>query len=184
MLEIRTLYDQPAKLALLCMSVSFALIAGAHGFERIGGLAPCALCLDQREAHWMALFASLVTLILAKWTQMTRAIIAVVGVLMAVYIFSTGLSLYHAGVEWHWWPGPAGCSGSQIIETPEDLLKQLEKGAVGPSCKDAAWRLFGMSMAGYNMVISFAMSVLTGKAFFALGRKIRHNAYKNTAFDH
>jgi disulfide bond formation protein DsbB len=122
-------------------------------------MAPCLLCLDQREAHWAAIAAggiALVVVTLGK--KSTRVVAASLGALAILYGFSSALAGYHAGVEWGFWPGPDTCSASgEDLAAGSDLLASLDKPAAGPSCSDAAWRMAGISMAGYNALISLGL---------------------------
>jgi disulfide bond formation protein DsbB len=67
------------------------------------------------------------------------------------------LAAYHAGVEWHLWPGPQECSGDPNFGRSGSLLEQLNT-VIVVRCDEAAWRLFGISLAGYNVVISVALA--------------------------
>ncbi len=148
----RPLVDQALTLAAL---TSAALLAGAHLFERVGGLAPCALCLDQREAHWTALALALAGVTIAIALKWRRAAAATVGACALVYLVSAGLAFYHAGVENHFWPGPATCSGGGPVEIGNGSLADiLNQKPDAPSCSEAAWRFLGVSMAGYNLLAS------------------------------
>jgi disulfide bond formation protein DsbB len=72
------------------------------------------------------------------------------------------LGIYHAGVEWHWWAGPADCSGPLTdLRTGGSLLDQLHAVHV-VRCDEAAWRFLGLSLAGYNVLISLALAVIAG----------------------
>lgn len=156
--KTKPLVDQALILAAL---TSASLLAGAHGFETFGGLAPCALCLDQREAHWTALTIALVGIAISKVLKWRRAAAATVGACALVYLVSAGLAFYHAGVENHYWPGPATCSGGGPVELGEGSLADiLNQKPEGPSCSEAAWRMFGVSMAGYNGLISAGLFAL------------------------
>jgi len=152
-------------LLALCAAASAALLAGAHAFERLGGLAPCPLCLDQREAHWTALAVALVGLGAARITRSWLAATAALGALALVYAFSAGLSFYHSGVEWDFWAGPATCSGGPTAVSEADLLSALSGGPVdAPACDEAAWRMLGVSMAGYNFLVSAALCLAAAAA--------------------
>jgi disulfide bond formation protein DsbB len=84
--------------------------------------------------------------------------LALLALVMAV---STGLGVYHAGVEWKWWPGPADCSGPLSgMGSAGDLLQRMQSQTV-VRCDDAAWRFLGISLAGYNAVISLVLVVVT-----------------------
>lgn len=164
----------PERALGLGVVVSAALLAGAHTFEAFG-YAPCQLCLDQREAHWTALGIGVAGLIAARILKASRAATAAVGALALVYAVSAGLAFYHAGVEWRFWPGPATCAAGGDFQLGDGGLgAALEKGPSGPSCVDAAWRLFDVSMAGYNMLISAALfAICLAAAVFASRRTER-----------
>jgi disulfide bond formation protein DsbB len=154
---IKAIQSRPMvdKALLLAALTSAALLIGAHLFEKVGGLAPCALCLDQREAHWTALALSLAGVVIAVGLRWRRAAAATVGACALVYLVSAGLAFYHAGVENHFWPGPATCAGGGHVDLGGgSLADALTEGPDAPSCSEAAWRLLGVSMAGYNLLAS------------------------------
>ena len=152
------LSSAPRGALAISAAASASLLAGAHAFERFGGLAPCALCLDQREAHWAGLGVALAGLALAALFKARRVAAAAAGAAALVYLVSAGLAFYHAGVEHKFWPGPATCSGSGPVTVDAASLDDvLSGGAPIVSCTDAAWTLFGVSMAGYNLLASAAL---------------------------
>ncbi|MEM0929438.1 MAG: disulfide bond formation protein B [Pseudomonadota bacterium] len=178
--------ERPLQTIGLCVGVSLLLLAGAHLFERVGGLPPCPLCLDQREAHWAAAAAGGLTLILARIGTGQRTMASALGALTLLYIFSTGLAGYHAGVEWGFWPGPATCSsaGTADLASSADLLASLSGPADSPSCSDAAWRMAGISMAGYNSLISAGLAVIALIACTGVAKTIRNDKIGSVHFVH
>ena len=93
--------------------------------------------------------------------QAPRKLIAV-GFLaiIAAMLCGAALGTYHAGVEWKFWPGPTDCSGPVTDFTKRgSLLDQLQSVQV-VRCDEAAWRLFGVSLAGYNVLISLALAAI------------------------
>lgn len=154
---------------------SAALLAGAHLFEAFG-YAPCTLCLDQREAHWTALAVAAAGLVAHFLFKSPLAAAAAVGATALVYAVSAGLAFFHAGVEFHYWPGPASCAGASSGATDvDDLTKALAQGAHGPACEEAAWRLLGVSMAGYNLIFSAGLFALTLMAALSAARSARRS---------
>lgn len=152
---------------------SALLLAGAHIFEAFG-YAPCPLCLDQREAHWLALAVAVAGIAAHMVFRARLAAAAAVGAAALVYAVSAGLSGYHAGVEWKFWPGPKSCAAQG--ETPTDIGdigKALDEKIVGPSCEAAQWRLLGVSMAGYNFLVSSGLFALTLAAALNAAREAR-----------
>ncbi|HNR75559.1 MAG TPA: disulfide bond formation protein B [Parvularculaceae bacterium] len=173
-LENRTLIE---KSLIASASASGALLIGAHLFEHVGGLAPCALCLDQREAHWTGLALAVIGIVGAIALRWRRAAIATVGACALVYLVSAGLALYHAGVENHYWPGPATCSGGGPVDVgPGGLADILNQKPGAPSCSEAAWRFLGVSMAGYNLLISAGLFAFCLIAAAAAVREERRSA--------
>jgi disulfide bond formation protein DsbB len=154
---------------------SALLLAGAHIFEAMG-YAPCPLCLDQRSVHWLALAVAVVGLIAQTVFKARIAAAATVGAAALVYAVSAGLSGYHAGAEWKFWPGPKSCAASagELPTTIEDLTAGLEgKKILGPSCVEAQWRLLGVSMAGYNFLVSSGLFALALAAALAGANEAR-----------
>jgi len=140
---------------------SAAMLAAAHAFERFGGYAPCLLCLRQREVYWTAGGLALAILAVSRWKSGVRA--GGSAALGLVFLFGAGLAGFHAGVEWDWWQGPAACaaaaSGSDL--SVGSVLEALGAPQRAPGCDTAPWRLAGLSMAGYNALISLGLSLLS-----------------------
>jgi len=145
-----------------------ALLAIAHAFQRFGGLAPCHLCLEQRTVYWVALALGLMGFMASRVAPGRRTLRIVAAVLLVVFLWQVALAGYHAGVEWKWWPGPQSCSGLSKAKAAD--LEALLNGAriTGPSCDVAAWRMLGLSMAGWNAI---AALVLAGLSAFAIVAK-------------
>jgi disulfide bond formation protein DsbB len=79
-------------------------------------------------------------------------------VIAAVMLWNTGLSAYHAGVEWKFWAGPNDCSSPlNSLGSTGDLLKQLQNIRI-VRCDEAAWRFFGISLAGYDVLVSLFLA--------------------------
>ncbi len=150
-------------LALAALAAA-GMLGVAHAFETFGHYPPCELCYSQRDAHWAALWVSLAGLMVGRFRPAAaRWVCVVVGL---VFVVSTGLASYHAGVEWKWWPGPSTCTGAHIkAVTAADMAALL-----GPTkthivrCDEAAWRMFGISMAGYNALASLVFAILSFSA--------------------
>lgn len=158
------------KALALSFLASGALLAGAHAFQAVG-YAPCALCLDQREAHWAALGVAGAGLAASLVIRAPIAAAAAVGALALIYAVSAGLSFFHVGVEWGFWQGPASCSGGfGGVSDVAALGEALSRRVIPPSCSEAAWRLFGVSMAGYNLLISSGLFTLALAAALGAAR--------------
>lgn len=133
-------------------------ILTALAYEHIGGYEPCHLCLLQRWAYYFAIPVSLVAVMTAtRLPALAAGALALCGLAFAI---NAGLGVYHAGVEWHWWPGPAECSGGvSLAREAEKLLQSLQEAEV-VRCDQPAFRFLGLSFAGYNVLLSSALAVV------------------------
>ncbi|MFK7835561.1 MAG: disulfide bond formation protein B [Sulfitobacter sp.] len=133
---------------------SLALLLGAFGFQHLGGLLPCKMCLWQRWPHAAAVLIGAVILLGGA-----RAL----AWLGAVAAATTGaIGAYHAGVEWGWWPGPTSCSGggTDLGSMDGSDLLSLDTPTGVIMCDEIVWQLFGLSMAGWNAVIAFGLAAI------------------------
>jgi disulfide bond formation protein DsbB len=150
----------PVVAAALVAAGGAATILGAYFFQYVLKLPPCPLCLDQRIAYYVSIPLAVV-LAFAAARQAPRPLLAAgFAVIALAMLFNAGLALFHAGVEWKWWPGPRECSGPiNDLGAGGDLLSQLQTVSV-VRCDEAAWRFLGLSLAGYNVLISLALAAL------------------------
>lgn len=158
--------NSPAyRLGALALLAALAAIATAWGFEIIGGFVPCPLCLLQRWAYYFGIPALFVALILLTAGR-ERAAGLLFFIVALAFLSNAGLGVYHAGAEWKFWAGPQTCSGAQGVATSAgDLLKNLANTHV-VRCDEAQVRIFGLSFAGWNVIASFFLSMITLKAAF------------------
>ncbi|MBV9747799.1 MAG: disulfide bond formation protein B [Acetobacteraceae bacterium] len=135
---------------LLALLIPAALLAGAWGFQLIGGLTPCEMCHWQRWPHYAAL--AVAALAFAARGNARVALVALAAVLIAA---SGVIGVLHAGVEYHWWNGftactaPTSISGATAAERLDSLLRQPVV-----RCDTPQWTLGGVSMAGFNALFS------------------------------
>jgi disulfide bond formation protein DsbB len=152
--------DKTAALAIA--AIGAATILGAYFFQYVLGLPPCPLCLEQRIPYYIAIPLALVTAFGASLGAPAWRLRMGFALLAAAMLVSAGLGVYHAGIEWKFWPGPTECSGAlPPLGGNIDLLKQVQTTAV-VRCDEAAWRLFGLSLAGYNVLISAGLALFAG----------------------
>jgi disulfide bond formation protein DsbB len=150
-------------------TASVAFLVAALGFQYLGHLPPCELCLWQRWPHVGAAVVGLGGSLLIRVGLLERGAARGVAGLAALLIAISGaIGVYHAGVEWHWWPGPQTCTGDAFRYTGG----RLDLNAPTVLCDIAAWRLFGLSLAGYNTLFSFGISALGGILLVRPGRKV------------
>ena len=151
--------DASARLAnALLLTGSAALLGGALAFQHIGGLAPCEMCMWQRWPHVTVLILGLIAWALRS----NRAIVVLAALAMLV---GAVIGYFHAGVEYHWWPGPPACTAPPLAAGGDFIASVLATPLI--RCDAAAWTLFGVSMAGYNALFS----TLIGGAALWLGLK-------------
>jgi disulfide bond formation protein DsbB len=143
--------------ALAVAVIGAATILGAYFFQYVLGLAPCPLCLEQRIPYYVAIPIAVIVAV-AAWRRAPRAVVAGgLAVVMFAMLIGTALAVYHAGVEWKWWQGPQDCSGPLNPLGSGNLLNDLQSVRV-VRCDEAAWRFLGLSLAGYNAIISLALA--------------------------
>lgn len=133
-------------------------LAGAWYFQLVVGLAPCPLCLEQRIPYYVGVPLALVAVALASAgkANFARMALSLTAMLMTL---AACLAIYHAGVEWGFWQGPTACSGSGPALGGGNLLDSLQQARV-VRCDEAPWRLFGLSLAGYNAFIAVALTLV------------------------
>ena len=137
------------QLISLASFASLALIMGAYSFEYIGGFLPCKLCYWQRYPH----FLNILIFPIFYLFQMRSLIF--IG--MMSMLISTILAFYHVGVEQKYWLGPNSCTNSSIENLTTDQLLDQIMNAPLVRCDEIAWELIGVSMAGWNVLISFCL---------------------------
>lgn len=136
---------------------SIALMGSVYFFQHVLGYAPCKMCIWQRWPHAIAIVIGIIALALRD------ARIAFLGGLAA--LTTSAIGLYHAGVEQKWWEGPNTCtSGSTEGISAADLLNQILAAPVA-RCDEIAWDFIGVSMAGWNSIISLCFAIIWFTAF-------------------
>jgi len=145
---------------------AIVIILTALGFEHIGGYQPCELCLLQRWAYYFSIPATFVALALVSAAQPRWAAIVFFAVALA-FLANAGLGAYQAGAEWKFWPGPSTCSGLQAVTTDAGgLINALERTNV-VRCDEPQIRIFLLSFAGWNTLISLVLFAVGLRAVFA-----------------
>ena len=147
--------------ATFVFALSLATIGSAWAFEA-AGYAPCELCLAQRIPYYIAIpFAAL--LALAAPALPAGLARFGLGLLALLFAGSCVFGLYHAGVEWHFWPGPTACTGGFV--STGDIMEDLKRTKV-VQCDVVAIRILGLSLAGWNAVVSAAIAWLAGRGAY------------------
>jgi disulfide bond formation protein DsbB len=149
-----------ASAAIAIAVVGATTIAGAWIFQYGLGYSPCPLCLEQRYAYYFAVPLAAMTAVGDQAGASRKVLIAALVAIAAGMLWNTGLGIYHSGVEWHWWRGPQTCSGAaEPLGSGRSLVDQLRSINV-VRCDEAPWRFLGLSLAGYNALISILLAAL------------------------
>jgi disulfide bond formation protein DsbB len=176
MSEITTsmIRSRPVASAAIAIAVVGAVtILGAWFFQYGLGLKPCPLCLEQRYAYYFAIPLA-VMVVLGDHAGASRKVLLAALIAIALgMLWNAGLGVYHSGVEWGWWQGPQECSGAlDDLGSAGGLLNKLQSITV-VRCDEAAWRFLGLSLAGYNALISLALAAI---AAWGAAMEWRHKA--------
>jgi len=156
--------------ALAIAIIAAATLAGAWFFQLVLDIRPCPLCLEQRYAYYLAIpLGALVALAAARDAPRTL-LMAGLAILGLAALGNAWLGAYHAGVEWHFWQGPTDCTGPVgNLGSASNLLERLDTVKV-IRCDEVQWRFLGLSLAGYNVLISLLMAAI---AVWGIGRSAR-----------
>ena len=142
--------------AAFLLVASAAILGAAFGFQYIGGLAPCVLCWWQRYAHMAAIVLAAVAVV-ASGRGSSRAGWMLVAATGLALLAGAGIAAFHVGVEQHWWAGTAECGSTLGAASGIDQLRARLLAQPIVRCDEIAWSLFGVSMAGYNFLLSLAL---------------------------
>ncbi len=154
---------------LLLLAASIAVVGAAWASQLWGGLQPCELCLYERWPYYAVIAASALALLAGKRRVTTTAL----AFAALVFLAGAGLAFYHVGVEQHWFAGPSACTGGGPANSIEELRRRLL--AQQPvACDQPQWSLFGVTLAGWNLLASL---LLAAGALWAL----RHGGDRRVA---
>ena len=158
------------KAALAIAAIAAATLAGAWYFQLVLDIRPCPLCLEQRYAYYLAVPLGVLTALAATRDARAAALAGLVLLALAA-LGNAGLGGYHAGVEWDYFKGPTDCSGPIAdLGSAGTLLQRLDTVKI-IRCDEVQWRFLGLSLAGYNVLISLSMAAL---ALWGIRRSAAH----------
>ncbi|MCF8476143.1 MAG: disulfide bond formation protein B [Pseudolabrys sp.] len=150
--------DPPLTAAAIVVLGGGVTIGGFFFFQYVLGYPPCPLCLDQRLAFYVAVPLAALLWLGAGHGAARKVLFLGFLAVAGVMLWNAGLSAFHAGVEWKFWPGPTDCSGPiDGFGSAGNMLKQLQSIRI-VRCDEAAWRLFGLSLAGYDVLVSLFLA--------------------------
>jgi disulfide bond formation protein DsbB len=156
--------------ALATAAIAAATLAAAWFFQLVLDIRPCPLCLEQRYAYYLAIPLGALVALAAARNAPRAVLVAGLALLALAALANAFLGGYHAGVEWGFWPGPTECSGPLLdLGKAASLFDNLDKVKV-IRCDQVQWRFLGVSLAGYNVLISLGMSML---AAWGIARSVR-----------
>ncbi|HWI28890.1 MAG TPA: disulfide bond formation protein B [Stellaceae bacterium] len=143
-------------LPLLLFIASAAVLAAVWASQIWGHLVPCELCLYERWPYYAVLVLSAAALISGR-SGVAKAALALAAL---IFLAGAALAFYHVGVERHWFAGPTACTGSGAADSLEEFRRRLL--AQQPvACDQAQWSLFGVTLAGWNVVASLVLALFS-----------------------
>lgn len=147
----------PANAILVTLAAAIAVLGGAYIFQYGFDYHPCELCLYQRLPWWVVIAIGCA----AFWSRkrlpgLSNMLLVLMGITLIAGALLAG---FHAGVEWKWWKGPTDCTSVPLDFDNLDDLAAAISAVPAVRCDDVAWSLFGISMAGYNFLISAALGL-------------------------
>jgi disulfide bond formation protein DsbB len=153
--------SRPLAAAAIAIAVAgAAAILGAWYFQYVIGLKPCPLCFEQRYAYYFAVPLAVLVMMGDHVGASRKVLIAALIAIAAGMAWNAWLGVYHSGIEWKWWPGPQECAVlGEAIGPAGNLAQQLQSFNV-VRCDEAAWRFLGLSLAGYNALISLLLAAI------------------------
>lgn len=151
----------PTRAAFFVAIAGAAALGAALYFQYWLGYVPCALCLWQRWAYYLGIPLALALALMAAAGQGRILVRLGLWLLALAFAANAVLGLYHAGIEWGFWPGPATCASGAVGPSSGNLLQDLRNTRIVP-CDAAPWRFAGLSFAGWNMVISAGLALVAG----------------------
>ncbi len=151
--------NMPFAAAAIIAGIGVLTLATVYYYQYVRLILPCPLCLEQRMAYYATIPLAVLLLLGANHGANRKVLMLGFLAIAGIMLWNTGLSAFHAGVEWKWWQGPLDCSGPLDNINAGDLLNQLKRVSI-VRCDEAAWRLFGISMAGYDVFISLGLAIV------------------------
>ena len=163
----KSLIIGPSGVALGLFLASLAVLGSAYASQYWGGLAPCELCLYQRWPWRIVGGLGLLALWVVPRPRLWRFVVGFCGLtLMAGAV----IAVYHVGIEQHWWLGPASCTSAGTPASLAELKAQIMAAPV-VLCDQIQWSLFGVTLAGFNAIISFFAATASLAAVWSSARR-------------
>lgn len=152
--------DSPLSAAAIVAIIGVLTMAAVYYVQYVMLLAPCPLCLEQRMAFYVSIPLAALLWLGASFGASKKVLFLGFLVIVGFMLWNTGLSTYHAGVEWKWWQGPTDCSGPiDKIGSVTNMLNQLQRISL-VRCDEAALRILGISLSGYDALVSLFLALV------------------------
>jgi disulfide bond formation protein DsbB len=166
--------EQPIGAAALVVTLGgAAAILAAFYFQYVLNYLPCPLCYQQRIPYYVTIPLALAVAVGALLDAPRALLLAGLAVIAAALLWNAGLGVYHAGIEWKWWAGPQDCSAPVTsFGGTGGLMRQLQNINV-VRCDEAPWRFLGLSLAGWNVLISLGLALVAVWGLAAGRRAVR-----------
>jgi len=157
----------PTRALALVLAASVVVLGSALASQYIGGLRPCILCLYQRVPYAAVIALSGLALLAPAVGRPLRPALArgVLAFCAVIFLVGAGIAAFHVGVEQGWWAGTETCTGPDLNAMSPSQLRAYLMQAPIVRCDEVAWALFGISMAGYNVLVSLVLAA--GSAWLA-----------------
>jgi len=144
---------------LVLTAASIAILGAAYAFEYLGGFVPCELCWWQRYVYMAVIPLGLLAIVTDRPSGggSPKRLLALIGFL---FLIGAGIAGYHFGVEQKWWQGPTTCSSVNLEGSLDDMFRSVMAMPI-VRCDSVEWTLFGLSMSGYNFILSMLLAGLS-----------------------
>ncbi len=157
--------------ALVITAIAAATLAGAWFFQLVLDIRPCPLCLEQRYAYYLVIPLGALTALAAVRGAPRAVLLTALAIVALATLGNSALAGYHAGVEWGLWKGPGECTGPiGDFGAAGSLLQRLDSVKV-IRCDEVQWKFLGLSLAGYNVLISLLMAAIAAWAIVRTSRR-------------
>lgn len=149
-----------AAAAIVIAAAGVATVAGFLFFQYVLLYPPCPLCLEQRIAFYVSIPLAVMVMLGVSVGASRKVLLLALLAIAAAMLWNAGLGVYHAGIEWQWWPGPPDCSGAVSTFGPAGSILERIQQQRAIRCDEAAWRFLGLSLAGYNVLVSSGLAAI------------------------
>ncbi len=161
----KTIRARPEQAPVAILAAGAAILGAALAAQYLGGLAPCELCHYQRWAYVAAIALAAAAL---RMPRARRPLTAAAGLVFAV---GAAVAFYHVGIEQGWFRGPGSCAAPPLEAQSLAELKRLLEAAPVVRCDEVPWSLLGISLAGYNLLLSSGLALASFWAALAMARR-------------